>query len=256
MKLTEEKFWDDFWANIQLPIIIDPDYSYDRCLSQILKNNLSELSGNSVLEVGCAPGRWLAYLAKELNMKPSGIDYSEVGIKATLKNFELLGLDSDFIIFGDLFQIKPDRKFDIVLSLGMIAHFKDPDKVIKSHLEWLKPGGTLILLVPNFRGINYIIQKMADSTILDMHNLNVMNLDYFKNQSKLNNLKIKYLGYVGSYEPTLVIQKTQITNLYQFVVKAFIWIAVRLRKTKYLDRFNNPIFSSFILAIYKNNTEA
>lgn len=250
MELTKVEFWEDYWKNIQLPKTIDLDFSFDRCLAQALKVNLP-LVGGEVFEVGCAPGKWLAFMAQEFGTKPSGIDYSRTGILATQKNFQLLKLTKGFIWAGDFFETKPDRQFDVVMSFGFISHFRDPDKVVELHLQWLKPGGLLILGVPNFRGINYFLQEILDKSILDRHNLDMMQLDYFVHLSQHFNLEPIFLNYIGSFEPTLPIAKLGVDNLSQFMVKSFIWFIVRVRKIKMFDIFNNRLFSAFILAIYK-----
>lgn len=84
MELTEVKFWDSYWANCRLPSVVDLNFSFDRCLAKSLKNLLSGCAGE-VLEIGCAPGKWLAYLNKELGLMPSGIEYSDAGLAATKK---------------------------------------------------------------------------------------------------------------------------------------------------------------------------
>ena len=250
MELTEVKFWDDYWANVKLPGTVDTDFSFDRCLAHALKINLPGIRGE-VLEVGCAPGKWLAFMAKEFGLKPSGIEYSEAGMNATLRNFKLLGLVSGFIRAVDFFQIKPDRQFDVVMSFGFIEHFTNVDEVAELHLKWLKPGGILILGVPNFHGIYSFLQRILDKEILDKHNLNIMNLNYFAHLTDRFNLEPIFRGYIGSFEPGLPIPKPQIENPLQFMVKSFIWVARRVRRIKMLDAINNRLFSSYILAIYK-----
>lgn len=252
MELTEVKFWDDYWAKTKLPVTIDPDFSFDRCLAQTLKKNLPDISGE-VLEVGCAPGKWLAFMAKEFGLKPSGIEYSEAGMNATMRNFQLLGLEPGFIRAGDFFQIKPDRQFDVVMSFGFIEHFTEADGVVELHLQWLKPGGILILGVPNFCGINSFLQRILDKGLLDKHNLNIMNLDYFANLTIRFNLESIFLNYIGSFEPALPISKPRIENPLQFMAKSFIWLTRRARRIKLLDALNNRLFSSYILAVYKKS---
>ena len=80
MELTEVKFWDQYWANCILPSTINYSDSFDRCLAQALKENISGAVGD-VLEVGCAPGKWLAFMNAEFGLKPNGIEYSEAGMK-------------------------------------------------------------------------------------------------------------------------------------------------------------------------------
>lgn len=250
MELTEVKFWESFWGKCTLPSIVDMDFSYDRCLARGLKNNLPDIKGD-VFEVGCAPGKWLAFMAKEFAMNPSGIEYSEAGMNATLENFKILQLAPGSILTGDFFQTKPERQFDVVMSFGFIEHFDNVDEVVDLHLGWLKPGGVLILGVPNFCGIYSTIQGILDREILDKHNLKIMNLDYFRSLATRFRLKPVFLDYIGSFEPSLPIVKHRFGNPLQFLVRGLLWLARRIRRIQALDRWNNRFISSFILAIYK-----
>ncbi|MCR4288266.1 MAG: class I SAM-dependent methyltransferase, partial [Deltaproteobacteria bacterium] len=88
MELTEVKFWDDYWKGCGLPSAIDEGFSFDRCLAKELRRHLTGLSGKA-LEVGCAPGRWMAFL-HELGLVPSGIEYSRAGVDITVRNLNML----------------------------------------------------------------------------------------------------------------------------------------------------------------------
>src|SRR5260370_32997028 len=52
--------------------------------------------GMQVLEIGCAPGKHLAYLARKRQARVCGLDYSEPGIAFSKELFSRLGLDRDF----------------------------------------------------------------------------------------------------------------------------------------------------------------
>ncbi len=250
MELTEVQFWENYWVNCHLPSEVDPAFSFDRCLGMAIKENLPAISGE-VLEVGCAPGKWLAFMAKEFGLKPSGVEYSDAGVKATLENFRILGLSPEAIFTGDFFQMKPPRQFDAVMSFGFIEHFSDVDKVIDAHLQWLKPDGMLILGVPNFRGLYSPIQRVLDKEVLDKHNLDIMNLDYFRSLGDRLPVVPVYVDYIGSFEPTLFFAAYRTGNPLQAVIRAGLWLARRIRRWRGFDRFNHPFFSGYILAIYK-----
>ena len=249
MKLTDQEFWDNYWNNIQLPSQVNYKIPFDRCLAETLKAELSLFSGD-VLEVGCAPGKWLAFLCKSFGMKPSGIEYSQTGMEATLRNFKIQGLLIDEIYMGDFFSIKPVPRFDLVISFGFIEHFDDPDSVIQRHLDWLKPGGKLVLGIPNFNGIYRPIQQVLDPSLLDKHNLSIMNLAYFRGLENILPISLNFLRYIGSFEPNLPIPKKKPYNVKQLLVKMFLSITSRIRKISYFDMLNHPLISSYILAIY------
>lgn len=250
MELTEVEFWNKYWANCKLPNEVDYSFSFDRCLAQALIKKLPSMQGE-VLEVGCAPGKWLAFMNTEFGLKPNGIEYSEAGMKATLRNFQLLGLVSGSVRTGDFFKIKPDKQFDVVMSFGFIEHFSDVDEVVRLHKEWLKPGGTLILGVPNFRGIYYYLQKILDKNLLDKHNLDVMCLEYFSKLAVHHSLKPISIDYLGSFEPSLPIPSLEKKGLLKFLIRAGLWVAKKVRPLRMFDNINGSFFSSYILAIYK-----
>lgn len=250
MELTEVKFWDNYWGNCKLPSTVDMDFSFDRCLAHELKKNLPDIKGD-VFEVGCAPGKWLAFMAKEFAMNPSGIEYSEAGMIATLENFRILQLAPGSILTGDFFQAKPERQFDVVMSFGFIEHFDNVDEVVDLHLQWVKPGGILILGVPNFCGIYSFIQGILDQEILDKHNLKIMNLNYFRSLAASFKLEPIFLDYIGSFEPSLPIVKHRFGNPLQFAVRSLLWFARHIRRIQIFDRLNNRFISSYILAIYR-----
>lgn len=250
MELTEVKFWDEYWANCNLPNKVDFTFAFERCLALNLKTLLANCSGD-ILEIGCAPGKWLAFLSEELGLTPSGIEYSSAGMLATKKNFEMLNLSCGEIWSGDFFQLPPVKEFNVVMSLGFIEHFSNVDEVIERHLQWLKPGGTLVLGVPNFRGIYRTIQTILDKTVLEKHNLDIMTPEYFEKIASRYGLEMVSAGYLGSFEPSLPIAQKGPSSFQQLIVKAFIRITKAIRERVIFDNLNNPFISSYILAVYK-----
>jgi hypothetical protein len=107
------------------------------------------------------------------------------------------------------------------MSLGLIEHFDDVDTVISKHIEWLKDGGILILGVPNFRGLTRFIQHFLDKSLLDKHNLSIMNINYFRSIGKKFSLKEVEVKYIGSFEPDLPIPITRFGNPIQIIIKVF-----------------------------------
>lgn len=250
MELTEVKFWEDYWRNCQLPSEVEMYTPFDRCLADMLAKRLKSIEG-SAFEVGCAPGKWLAFMAKAFGMKANGIEYSEAGMQATRRNFAILGLPIDTILAGDFFKVEPEPKFDLVMSFGFIEHFDDPDAVVARHAAWLKPGGTLVIGVPNFNGIYSSLQKILDPSILDKHNLQTMRLEYFRGLEQRLQLRLESLDYLAPFEPSLPIAKPGLGNPAQFLVKAFLRFAAKIRRSPSLDGFNASWLSACLLAIYK-----
>ena len=248
MELTEVGFWDDYWAGCKIPTAVDYADPFDRTLAASLKEALKGRAG-SVLEVGCAPGKWLAFAAKELKLVPSGIEYSKAGMAATMQNLKALGIKYGEIMTGDFFAIAPCPRFDVVMSFGFIEHFNDPGPVIDRHLQWLRPGGALVLGVPNFRGIYAPVQRLLDKKILDVHNTDIMSVDYMANAASLRGLDVKFLRYIGSFEPALPVPPRRTRNPFLLALKLSLRVARRIRRFEIFDNLNHPYFSSYILMV-------
>jgi len=249
--LTDVQFWDDYWSHYSLPCRVNLSNSFDRCLARALKESLSDRQYETVLEVGCAPGKWLAFLHRELGLLPSGIEYSRIGLDVTKKNFDMLGIKYDSLWEGNFLELPVKEQFGVVLSLGFVEHFTDAKPIIKRHIEWLKPDGLLVIGIPNFKGIYKHLQAVLDMSILEKHNLDIMELSYFKNIASEYGLSVKQIGYIGSFEPFLPIPKPGISDVFQFGVKVFLRVSAYVRKLRILDHINNRFLSSYILAVYQ-----
>jgi 2-polyprenyl-3-methyl-5-hydroxy-6-metoxy-1,4-benzoquinol methylase len=249
-ELTTEAFWNNYWKNIKLPSTVNNASTFDRCLSERLTEKIKQVGvKGQVLEIGAAPGKWLAYLSEIGDFKPSGLDYSSAGIEAMKKNFKLLNITPEDFYVGDFFEIFPKEKYDVVMSFGFIEHFENPHQVIDRHLQWLKPGGVLVLGVPNFNSIHGVLQYFLKKSILRVHNLKIMNLKFFKELQKRFPVKTVSVEYLGSFEPSLPIaeeKKSVKTLLPRLVIK----VLYHFRKFKFTDKINGPWISSYILAVY------
>jgi 2-polyprenyl-3-methyl-5-hydroxy-6-metoxy-1,4-benzoquinol methylase len=131
--------------------------------------------GTRVLEIGCAPGKLLAWGAKARGAKVAGIDYSEIGIAHARKLFNAIGCVGD-LRYEDVFASTfPDSAFDLVYSLGVIEHFQDPRDIVARHIRFAVPGGRIVIVIPNYGGIYGRLQRYFDPDNLSIHNLHIMN---------------------------------------------------------------------------------
>ena len=132
---------------------------------------------DSVLEIGFAPGKILAYLAIKCEATVCGLDYSEQGISVSRDLFRRLGIQAD-LRCEDLFDSTfAKSSFDFVYSLGFLEHFDNPELVVERHHQYLKPGGHGLIAIPNYGGIYGSIQARFDPDNLKIHNLNIMQPD-------------------------------------------------------------------------------
>jgi SAM-dependent methyltransferase len=253
-ELTDTIFWDQYWKNLSLPVEIDTDFSADRCLAKELRNALDGLDfTGAVLEIGAAPGKWLAFMNYSYGTTASAIEYSPVGAEALKNNLDLLSIPVDRVFIGDFFTIEPEPKFEAVMSFGFIEHFDDPASVVSRHLSWLAPGGKLIIGIPNFANFHGNIQKVLDKGVYDAHNIGIMNRDSLASLVDKRMAHVDSVNYLGSFEPALPYWTRQdVRGLIQAKV-LFARLLLRtlkiLRHPKIFDRFNNRYVSSYLLLV-------
>lgn len=167
------------WAKHKLVRVIPEDYSF----SEVLKR-VASLAGNSgkSIEVGGFPGSFSIYLAKHCGMDATLIDYYiDRNVIDSLLQINELPVNSLQVIEADVFEYEAACRFDIVCSFGFIEHFDNLDLVLSNHLKLLKPGALLLVTLPNFRGVNGLLQKIFDPGNLALHNLNFMDVSVLKN---------------------------------------------------------------------------
>jgi SAM-dependent methyltransferase len=85
------------------------------------------------------------------------------------------------------------------MSRGFIEHFDDPHEVVKRHVDLLKPGGYLIVSIPNKRGVNRLLAQLFNRRGLAMHNLDIMRLDTFRHLFDIPSLHTLHCGYLGVF---------------------------------------------------------
>src|SRR3989338_4281069 len=117
----------------------------------MLKRSIAKHSGNrnslKLLDVGCGTGLITARGAK-LGLKVRGLDFSATALKKAKK----LGLD---VVQCDLDEGIPEKNasYDVVWAGDIVEHVFDPINLLKEVYRVLKPGGILLLTIPNDVGL-------------------------------------------------------------------------------------------------------
>jgi methionine biosynthesis protein MetW len=114
---------------------------------------------NSVLDIGCGGGYLLTKLVDCFDVL-KGIDVSDVAINNSneeIKNLTQIELSVQNADMGLSFS---DETFDCVVSLAVIEHVIDVFGVLKEINRVLKPGGYLVVSVPNIAYVKHRVRLL------------------------------------------------------------------------------------------------
>lgn len=245
-KLTSKEYWEEYYKKTQTSKdkISRIASEYDSFWETLISEN-SKIPPKSILEIGGYPGRFLAYLGDKYKLIPTCLDYNSDTSKIE-ECMNVFGVKEYEMIQTDLFNHQIEKQYDIVFSLGFVEHFSDYNKVLDTHYAYLKPGGTLLIMVPNKRWLRKWYGLLVDYDNLKAHNLKCMNFRTFNDFAKRNNLKEIKLTYFGEFQYAVHQKLNFIQEFIKWVVK-FIF----KRLNPFLRKHPSKLYSSSIIAIYK-----
>lgn len=240
---VSESFWaHDYLGSVELPSRIDPEMDFERCLAQALERDAPVQRGASVVEIGCAPAKWLVFYAERFGAHVTGIEYTERGVALSRANLSSAGLEGH-VEHGDFFAVEA-REHDLVLSLGFIEHFDDLEGAFARHVEFLAPGATLVIGVPNYRGLLGALQRYADPDHLALHNVAAMHAGLYRRLAPLHGLEVRAQRYIGGLDPIIIRTRRPSARLLRDPL-------IVLRKARLMDRINHPKLSSYLLTVLR-----
>ena len=109
-----------------------------------------------ILEAGC--GRKWRFELNGARFRITGVDSDERALEVR-KNTEK---DLDVSILGDLRKIDlRDRSFDVVYSAYVLEHIEGAEAVLEKFVAWLKPGGLMILYIPDRESVYGFLAKVT-----------------------------------------------------------------------------------------------
>ncbi len=209
----------------------------------------------NIFEIWCAPGNYLIKFNKLFNLSINWIEYSKEWINSLEMNFKNNNLKNN-IIFWDFFDKKflndNQEKYDVVYSVWFIEHFDNPEESINNHFKITKKWGLVIIAIPNFK---YLNKYLTEKSIIDIHNLNIMNTSELKKYFKdFDVLEIKYnwgLFNIGLFSyKNIILEKIRfiIFLIQRFIIDPIFILFLRL----WLD-LSNKYTSPQILIICRKN---
>ena len=129
--MEDKNYWNKYWVEnknrktfFNSLVDLARKYYFAKAFAKFIAANY-DIRGKSICEIGVGSGLTLAYLKKMGAEKCAGVDYSEESIEYA----EELNKDCEFIL-GDAFKLGiPDKKFDLVYSLGFLEHYAKDEQM-------------------------------------------------------------------------------------------------------------------------------
>ena len=156
------KLNDDYWASDQ--IIFD---QFSNLFS------IEEVKGKVIADVGAGTGRVLKTLFKYRPKKVFAIEPSSSGVDEISKN--LRNNKNLTILQSDGLRFKTYESCDIIFSLGVIHHIKNPTDILKNIRANLKSKGKIVIWVYGYENnqiyiafykfISFFTQKLPDKLV-------------------------------------------------------------------------------------------
>lgn len=255
MEITEKSFWENYWGDIKLPVRVNLEFKNDRVITEVIQKNIPLGDETKrALEIGCAPGKWMLFLYEKLNYSIDGFEYLDIAAQKTRENFQTCKVPSNRfqVITADFLTQIPTSSYDLVLSLGFIEHFENYEDIFHKHISYTKKGGYIVIGFPNFRGLNYQIQRLIDfisgSQIIANHNISMMRKEIVHQMVLHSKCKEVFIDYIGGFEPGLFNVNNIKNSLLRFLVK------VILKSFGIIfNRSSSPYLASYFIFVIKND---
>jgi SAM-dependent methyltransferase len=178
--LTTAAYWDQTWTapggrpgRLRERLRAAVHWRFDRMLGRLV--DAAGKAEADVLELGCAPGTILERLHRlRPRLRLHGLDFSPDGCRLARERLRAAGVAAE-VYEGDARTAELPRRFDLVLSCGLIEHFADPAEVLRCHARFAAPGGWVAVTVPNFAApVTKFFFRRFNAEVFATHNLDIM----------------------------------------------------------------------------------
>ena len=162
-------YWNEFWLRASGRT---SDSYYRRRLDRAFRNILTGVTtrGARLLEVGVGGSEYLPYFRERFGFRVSGIDYSDTGCASARGLLEVAGIPGD-IVQADMYSPPEGMlgRFDVVVSMGLVEHFVQTAAAVAACAAFARPGGLVITVIPNMKGLYGALFKIFNRSAYDTH---------------------------------------------------------------------------------------
>jgi 2-polyprenyl-3-methyl-5-hydroxy-6-metoxy-1,4-benzoquinol methylase len=201
-KLSSREYWDDILKEVNLPIRVNKKQYSPWLINSFIRDFISAEKYKTLIEVGSGSSSWLPFLAEEYGLNVSGLDYSEIGCRICEENLKILGINFEEIICQDIFKWDSSKKYDIIISFGVIEHFENPGEILKIMHQHLNEGGLIVTIVPNLLGISGKLTKIFLPEVYNIHK--IISKGYLEELHETSGYICLKNDYTGFFYPMII----------------------------------------------------
>ncbi len=176
-----------------LGIMFLREWYVKRQLRQLLQRMQGAIT---IYDAGCGFGQYSYYLATHFpNVSLYSVDVKDDQIKDCSEFFNAVGLGNRCVFKAeDLTRVDHENKFDLILSVDVMEHIQDDEKVFQNFYRALKPNGYLLVNTPSDQG-GSDVHKDDDESFIGEHARVGYNIDELKGKLQSIGFSIESVEY-------------------------------------------------------------
>ena len=148
IEMNEADFSNNAWSDEKLSnryLAKEVIKRYQETVSHF-KDHAIDLSGKSLIDVGCGNGMLLKFIADNYNIpSQTGMEYAPAALEVAAK----LNPAAEYVVH-DINQPYPKR-YGTVVCTEVLEHILSPAKAFRNMLEMVLDGGVMLITAPNGR---------------------------------------------------------------------------------------------------------
>jgi len=123
-------------------------------------NLLENIENKKICDLGCGTGVLIPFILKKKG-NYTGIDFSkEMLDKIKLKYSKEIFDNKVNLILSDFNNIDETAKYEVLIGLGFIEYFEDPEKILKKLYNMMSENSSLILSFPNVNSFDFLMIRL------------------------------------------------------------------------------------------------